>query len=348
MKKPLSTVVGSVLVTSASTTAACKTKEPPVTTNKSQPQKKTDDLRTQLDLTKIRVTGINVTSNPDQFNQYHLQIDIKNAYQKIIQTIIGGYNAGDFEDKPVLSAKDFKYGLEPNNKHPWAVAIMQSDKKTMIPEPTTANNYRNIITDKTIVTANQVLLEDNALEVRIKTTNNNVKENSVIAHVYLDKFVYTRANINKGLEITDNVQLSINDFKNVIDISELLEKKGLKYSTIFTSYEILRGVRRFVDSLRTEISTKVLEALNEQLIAETKTLDNWGVLQPTTAETIDFNNSDLILYKIHKGTISSMWHDDTAQLNDELYIGILNLKLNSYIHAPNAYLYLKIATVKHG
>jgi len=343
MKKPLSTVVGSVLVSTASTTAACKTKEPPVTTNESQPQKKTDVIKTQLDLTKVRVTGINVTSN----SKHQLQIDIKNAYQKIIQTIIGGYNVYDFEDKQVLSSKDFKYGLEPDNNHPWAVAIMQTDKKTMIAQPTTTNNKRNIVADKTIVATNQVLLPDNALEVRIKTTNNNVKKNLAIAHAYLDKFVYTKANINKGLEINDDVKLSINNFKNVLDISELLEAEGHRYTTKSTAYDIFSDIWRLPESLRTKISFKVLEALNSQLTAETKTLNNWGILQPTTAETIVFDNLDLVLYRIHEGNVQWMIYQDTAHRNDELYIGILNLKLKSYLHAAeNAYLYLKIGTVK--
>jgi len=346
MKKPLSKVAGSILVTSTSTTAACKPKDTekqsPTTESKS---KETSVISTKFDLNNIHVTNIKVTNNA---TSRKLQINVENAFKKIVTKIIERYQGFGFKDEnnnnSMISVQDFRYGSTTDDTHPWAIQIIDGNGVAMT-KPDDVIEMNNIFST---AAPTKVLLPDNALEVKIVTTNTNVKTASATAHAYLDKFVYSKTNINQGLVINYNVVTSIDNLKKVIDVSDVLNRFRYRYTTISPADEIIRGFQQLTKTIRTEISKKVLTALNTQLQTETKTLNNLGFLQPTTTETIVFNNSKLRLYKMHEDSILPMRDKNTAENGDQLYIRILNLGLNSYIHAANAYLYLKIATVQQG
>ena len=295
----------------------------------------------KFDLTNVNVTGINVTSH-----QNRLQINIKDTYQKIIREIIGGYNAFGFKDKKVISEQDFNYGTTFQANKSWAVAVMQSDKTTMIPAPSTSSNEHYLTNDNTKAAANKVLLPDNALNVKIKTTNNNVKEKLAIAHIYLNKFVYTGANINKGVEIETSPILADN-IKTVLDVSSDLT--GLSITAATDASHVETEFARIVteQTTATAISTKVLTALNNQLKDETKTLNAWNILKPTTTETIDFAQAPSMLYRLNVTTneVTVISGQDKAAANDLIFIRLMDLHLSSYIGWEEYGLFLKIGTV---
>jgi len=217
---------------------------------------------------------------------------------------------------------------------------MQSDKTTMIAKPTTANNNRNIVTDVTTVAANKVLLEDNSLEVKIKTTNKNVKATSAIARAYLDKFVYTGANVNQGTKIYSAIAIDATNLKKAIDITSVddLSQSHLQPISAWTG-----AVRQISGTKKTQISEMVLTALNTQLKAETKSLNAWNILHPTTTEEINFDVQPT-MYKIHNNVVTEISGQARLAAGDIVYARILNLGLSSYLGALNSYFYFKIGT----
>jgi len=210
-------------------------------------------------------------------------------------------------------------------------------------QPTTGNNNRNIFTSTPTVAANKVLLPDNALEVKIKTTNKNVKATSAIAHAYLNKFAYTGANINQGTEIYSATTISATNLRKAIDITSIthLSESHLEPISAWTG-----PFKQITGTQKTQISKMVIDALNKQLKTETTDLNKWGVVDLKTLATEEINFADVqpTIYKIHNNDVSEISGQTRPEAGDEIYARILNLGLSSYLGVQNSYLYLKIGT----
>lgn len=90
-------------------------------------------------------------------------------------------------------------GISLAKQHPWVIQIMNTDG--------------NLPPDDRIWPLDfswpgYTYLEDNALKITINTLNLNVKTKKATINAYLNKFVYSNKNANKGNNITTNLKLS--------------------------------------------------------------------------------------------------------------------------------------------
>ena len=161
MKKLLSIVAGTMLVSTALTTTSCKIKQP--------------IHLTKFDLKNLKIINIKVTK--DAANPFKLQINVNNAYNKIRTAIFESYNS--FGYKKQLKFSDFIYGSlkgldkTENLKKSWAIQIINGNGVAMS-KPDNVFRMTNIFSTPPTT---KVLLANNALEVKITTTNKMLKNN---------------------------------------------------------------------------------------------------------------------------------------------------------------------------
>ena len=311
-----------------------------------------------FDLTTISVTGIEVEKIVDHKNINRLGINVSRAYNKIRSKIISGYNNLFTYPGKRLIYTDFIYGsakdlTKPeNNKKSWAIQIMDGYNDLM---PISSSSRSRTLTPifpqqpSKVETKSKVLLANNALAVKIYTTNANVKSSNSIAHIYLNKFVYSEANINNGNKIFNskpNILPKATNLAKAIDISKIINLRVSAQQT--TAQDIITGVKAITGSAQTNASKKIIDLLNTQLKDETKTLTNWNEL--TTTGEINFPTipaTDMIVYKM-TGTSQpvEMRGSTYASVGDTIYVRLLDLGLANYIGNLNSYLYLQIATAR--
>ena len=205
-------------------------------------------------------------------------------------------------------------------------------------KPTSATEKTNIFSKTAPATG--IILKNNALKIKIVTTNKNVEKTTApsFAHAYLNKLVYSGANINQGTDIYDgNTMPTAAALKTAFDVSS---DTGITLTKTKTAETIIREVEAITGNPQTNISNTVLDALNTQLSSETKYLTDLGILSITGK--INFGaTTNQILYKIdaqdHVTAISS-----TTELgaNSKFYVRIGNLGLANYIGNLNSFLYL--------
>ena len=332
MKKLLSILpIGSALASTTPTAAACKSKPKPPTV-------------TQLDLSKLIITGIQVTKSTTTAKAGRLQINVTQAYNKIRLAIMNTYNVCGFQGG-LLKTSDFKYGKATDKTHSWAIEIMDGNNKAFA----TLENNADIFTTQPTT---QVLLPNNALEVKIVTTNTNVKAKTITTHAYLNKFVYSGKNINNGTEIFKTSPTTLPEaepLENAIDISKDFD---LTITDQTTAEDIIARVKTITGTSRTNASKKIINLLNEQLKKETKILADLGVLLPTG--TVDFNaSSNFAIYRLTPGTsnplipaeVAKIEGTHTAAEGNLIFVRLQNLGLNHYIGNLHSYLYLQLGTV---
>ena len=190
-----------------------------------------------------------------------------------------------------LKLSDFMYGAKPTKKHPWAIEVMDVDGKTPLAfDKETKTAYLNFSRYYTV-------LADNALKVKITTTNQNAKTTTVTVNGYLNKFIYTNANLNQGhdLNITYGSHfITTGKKQTVFDIS--------KYIRLFAHTEnpfaVTLAFRKLSSTNKSAIFKLVFTAFNKQLEKETKTLNDLQVIKTIDAKTqiLDFQQMQPAVY----------------------------------------------------
>ena len=334
MKKLLSILAigGGILAFTLPTVTACK--------SKSKPKPPAAPTIAKLNLNEINVFNIKVTKNT---TTRKLQINVNNAFNKIKTVIIDQYNDQKYKDVQTLSPSDFTYGSTTDDTHSWAIKIMDGNNVVM-PLPANTTELTNIFTTQPTTA---ILLPDNALKVKIITTNKNVEQTTepAIAHAYLNKFLYAGKNINKR-EIFKNNPTMLPDpepLQQSLDIS--------KYFGVINDQtpasQIINGVKGITNDARTGASKKIIDFLNTQIATETKTLKDLGVLK--TTGKIDFGaTTNPVIYELILGRpneVRQITGQQTAAVSNIIYVRLQNLGLDNYIGNLNSYLYLKIGRV---
>ena len=260
------------------------------------------------------------------------------------------YNSQSFANK--LKVSDFMYGSKPTKEHPWAIEVMNVDGKT----PLVFNKQK---VANLIFPPNYTVLANNALKVKITTTNQNANMKTATVNGYLTKFIYTNANLNQGhdLKITNGSGFVITgNKKTVFDISS-------KYIGPFAHNQkanaIIKAFKKLTTKKEAAISTLVFTALNKQLAAETKTLNDLGVLKTIDAnkEKLPFNDDE---YFRNQSTIYQQTGSNALQevpLNNSLSTKkgtkiFIRFSFNNqsleymyqYLPRPKTYLYFYLGT----
>ena len=223
-------------------------------------------------------------SDPNSLSFYRDSLLYNIALQIITQ-----YNSKSVVNK--LKISDFMYGDKPTTEHPWAIEVMNIDGKT----PLTFDKETKMADLKFPIYYK--VLADNALKVRITTTNQDVKTKTAIVNGYLSKFIYTNANLNQGHDLsTTNGSHFITEGnkKTVFDIS--------KYIRLFAHTEnpfaVTLAFRKLSSTNKSAIFKLVFTAFNKQLEKETKTLNDLQVIKTIDAKTqiLDFQQMQPAVY----------------------------------------------------
>jgi len=260
----------------------------------------------KLILNNLKFYNINVTKN-SAGNTFI--INGINAYKKIENDIIQEYDK--IIPNPTLSLNNFNSNSTSiDNSKTWAVQILNVNNSKTIAN---ALNQQLIFPDKNEYN----VLNNNALKVIITTNDPNTKtENSLIASTkqvqvngYLNKFIYTNKNLNKGKYISNNVWKTASEnnltINNVIDLSQ--GTYHINFTTLNFNSSIV-DLREELFSLnqnqRALISKAIVSNLNKQLKPETKDLNSSGELSIAQnnvpiANAININNTNTKLYTVY-------------------------------------------------
>ena len=340
MKKLLSILsIGSVLASTAPAVTACNSTK----------------TVTKMDLSKLMVTGIDVTKDTT------LKIHTQNAFNKIVAKIIESYKLFDFKGSD-LKVSDFTYGVTPTKEHPWAIQIMNGNKKSAaISKWTAAKPTADIFPTSTEQNGDptpatpSVLLKDNALSVKIVTTNTNVKETTATAHAYLDKFVYSTANVSKGKSVAVD---TVENIKKTPWDESGSGKWNVNVVAQDTPTTILGKIQSAAAASAAQtpdkfavFQTNVLTELNKQLAGETKTLTDLGLLTKTGKIDVTATSApELFQLTPASGStaasVAAISGQDPVGADKDIYIRLQNLGLANYIGNLNSYLYLKIVSTR--
>jgi len=343
MKKLLSifTIGIGALAFTPSTVTACKLK------SKITPHKPFKPLiQAKLNLNNIKLFDLKIIwaykYNPIKINRRDLlatiSTQISNYYQKWLHK--------------KLKKTDFMYGTKPTQNHPWAIEVMNIDGKTPL-----AFNEQGVA--DLIFKPGYKVLTDNALKVKITTTNQHVNTKTVIVKGYLDHFVYTNANLNQGHDLlTSDPSGFVTEGKNatVFDISNEVQK--FPHTVILHVVDnAIRNLNNFPKKVA-KISKLVFTALNKQLETETKTLNKLNKLKiiDVNKEKINFRyhaNINYYNYQPEYNAMTRLYFDRTpiapkqgVKLFAQFRFVLDTIPNNNYIPTPKypgslgAYLYL--------
>ena len=166
-----------VLGSTLPTVAACKSKPKPPTPPKPKPGVAKFNLN-EINVFKIKVTK----STTAGANLGKLQINVNNVYNKIKTVIIEEYNAQKYKDVKTLKATDFTYGSTTTKNHPWAIEIMDGNGVAMT-KPDSTTQMTNIFSTAALTTG--IILKNNALKVKVVTTNKNIYKRQQHPHLLM-------------------------------------------------------------------------------------------------------------------------------------------------------------------
>ena len=231
--------------------------------------------------------------NLNNIQLYNLNYNLDNDFLKINQDalvnnislqIMNEYNSESFANK--LKVSDFMYGTTPTQNHSWAIEVMNIDGKTPL-----VFNEQGVANLR--FPTNYTVLTDNALKVKITTTNSYANTKTAVVNGYLSKFIYTNANLNQGhdLMVKDASDfITIPGYQTVFDISTIIEQK-FGYNEL--GMDVPRAFIRFSKTTNDIISKLVFTALNKQLEKKTKTLNDLKILK-----VIDVNKTIINFNKL--------------------------------------------------
>jgi len=326
MKKLLSilTIGGGILGSTLPMVTACKSKpkppKPPIA---------------KWDLNNIKLFNLNLIWT---YHHLHLQARRSALLYVISLQILAEYNSESFPNK--LKETDFMYGSTPTTEHPWAIEVMDINGTTPLHFNNKGVADLNFPDDYTVLT-------DNALKVKITTTNQYVKEKTATVNGYLSQFLYTNANLNQGhdLVITDaSGFITTPGSATVFDISSHIKR----FAHDSRSGEVIGAIENIHGDDDIAISKQVFTAFNKQLKTETKTLNDLNILRALDANSqrISFNHTHPQIYR--KVTNQAALHEVTGleQLSTapgtKLFakLSFYTGSIPGYMPAPNTYLYL--------
>jgi len=345
MKKLLSVfaIIGGILGSTLPTITACKTKPKP---------------KANYPLSHI----MPIQFNPGKFNLndiqlYNLGIESdmsmnRNALlHNISLQIMNEYNSESFANK--LKGKNFMYGANLDNKHSWAIEVMNINGKTPLVFDKNNEAYLRF-------PPNYTVLKDNALKVKITTSIKNANTKTAIVNGYLSSFIYTNANLNQGhnLLISDASGFVIEgNHPTVFDISNDF-RQFPHQDHVEWVYEAMANISSDSDA---KISKIVFTALNKQLETETKTLNDLNVLNiiDVTKQKINFRDHQYQYprgLKIYRQTTASATLQEITRQQElstapgtklfaQLSFDINGInRIPEYVAAPNTYLYFYLGS----
>jgi len=151
----------------------------------------------KLNLNNLKVFNLNVSTNSTS-----LILNYNQVYKKAELEILEQYNAfaTTIKNAKKIQLNDFSIGTSTSNT-PWAIQIYNINGSTKL-SPISATNSNVVLQ----YTNKAKILNNNALNIKINTTNKNVVKNSATIKGYLNKFIYTNTNANKGINVTNNTQ----------------------------------------------------------------------------------------------------------------------------------------------
>jgi len=274
--------------------------------------------------------------------------------------IIKQYNA-IFWSQTKLTANDFDLNsLTPTGNKTWAIQIYNLDGTTPI-----ANAQNQALT---FPSSNYNVLANNALIVKINTTNSNVANQDVTIKGYLDKFIYTTKNLNKGHDISidtsKTAQANHLEIHNVINLKNPQPPFEPAVDVIdLGKTKTVEDVKNEINNIqwndpdKVEISRRIVTNLNNQLNQETQYLNNHHILRVasdniTGTTKNNFNIGDLQLYKVdNDGGVHHLIRDAIgidSQVGWKIYLQ-LNIShwtyLNHYIAGQNPYVYFYLGPI---
>jgi len=324
MKKILA-FLGITTILSATSTSACAHKHNHLN-NK------------QLDLSNLAIYNLNVFKKSTN----ELQINVVSSFNLIVQRIISLYNHYLVTSK--ITANDFIYGNKTNKNHSWAIEIININQQAFsydLKNPLQTLNFLK----------NYSILTNNALKVNIRTTNTHVKQRLTTINAFLNKFLYTKKNLNRN-HVVDETKASgpnsMNTKGNFIDISQNSPLKihwTLQYQQ--TKKHLAEDVLVIPSEAVARISRPILAALNKQLSLETKTLNNLGILKTSQESQIMFKQAYLTVFNILNHKITKITDDNqqiATSVGAKIYVKVFNLSFLNYQPIANAAVYLYLGT----
>lgn len=299
-------------------------------------------LKKRLDLKKLNVFNVNVFAE-DNISR-NLQINVVNTFNLIVYKIMHFYNHTHYKNAFKLKVTDFSYGNKVDGNHPWAIEIMNIDGKTAFTYDLKKQNQALIFP------SDYTVLPNNALKVKIRTNNNNIKEKLTIINAFLNKYICTKQNLNNNHDLNIFETNGINALStpgNVIDISQTSSiQHPWKLDANSDSFQIALQFFELSKAKRRKIWTKILTNLNKQLSKETRTLNHLGILPITSKLEKNFFQSTIDVISVTNNTIRKLdlYENLPIQQGVKIYVGIFNLRIPNYIFTPNSCLYLYLGT----
>jgi len=313
---------------------------------------------TSLNLNDLKFYNINVTKNNN-----HLEINGILAYKNIEDKIIQQYN-NIFPDQKITSSNFAINSLKLQNNKSWAIQIYNLNGTSSIKD--TKN-------EELVFPTNYNVLKDNALNIKITTSNPNVTNSksknktsnlvSVTQKGYLNHFIYTNKNLNKGNEVSANIGSSAQSnnllINNVIDLSDSKYNLNLnQYLNYNSNTNQLSNVFLNLDqNKRKLISNTIVTNLNSQLQQETNQLNTSKQLliandNVPLKNALSINNTNTNLFALHyDNNVYALNNSSFPQLGSawkifaQIDISNWNYLANSYISAGNNYVYAYLGTV---
>jgi len=228
----------------------------------------------QFNLSKLDINNIPVSASATK----NFVIDGQKAYSNAVSEIIKQYKKT--VPTSTLSSDDFNLNsttLDAN--HTWAIQIYNLDGTTPIKNST--NQTLTLPSDYSV-------LKDNALNVKIttnyenaivkKSNSNDSNQKQVSVEGFLNKFIYTNKNANKGNVITADTHKTATQNNllkaNVIDFSN--GEYNLGISNLLCNKKTVSGFENGLYNLNSDkkelISKAIVTNLNAQLKDETSKL----------------------------------------------------------------------------
>jgi len=257
------------------------------------------------------------------------------AYTNVENAIMKQYNY--LKNKNELKLDNFVIGD----------ASKLSDTKTFaiqIIDPTT---NKALPSDNSLSkpTGNNVL-KNNALNVLINTNDKNATTKQAKIPAYLNKFVYTNANLNNGNDIvtTSVAGKKLLAKSNAIDTTKL-GLKNVTLSSTTLSNNLIQAICNAANKNASKISKLIIDNFNNQLKNETSFLNGLNLLN-VISDTSNILYSKLInLYaKNASKNIVLIPNKTTLPANSEIFAQLSDSFLRTYIAFPNAYCYLYLGS----
>jgi len=329
MKKLLSILaIGTILTSFSPTIVACNAK------------------KTTFSLDNLAIYNLNVFNPNNQGTA--LEVNNYSIYKEIENQIINLYNNLNFKTK--LTWNNFVCGdfnaLKKDKS--WAIQVYNIDNTKIL------DNDKNT---PLLLNRNYSVLEDNALVIKVYTNdknvvstnnlNNDINIKSAQIKGYLNKFIFTTANANRG----NDIDIFAVDGKAQLDQENVNDVSGIPNPLSLVQNDPIAPIKQALSD-NVVISKIIINNLNNQLKNETKTLNSKNILPiRKDSNPLIINPNSIKLYRADGASTPEelVGPNLPNQNGDKIFAQIRLDGLKNYIGIPYSacYLYLGMSVQRH-